>query len=88
MNSSRPKSKLRKRSNKAKAAIRKAPLLVALMEARYGKKVAPVKKARRPKGPRKDQKKAVVKKAAAVKKTTAKKAASTSKTAAKKTAKK
>lgn len=39
MNASRPKSSASKRKNKAKAKIRKAPLLAALHEARYGKKV-------------------------------------------------
>lgn len=73
MNSTRPKSKLRKRVNKSKAKVRKAPLLIALMEARYGKKVAPVKKARRAKGPRNATKKAVAKKAATTKKAAAKK---------------
>ena len=73
MNSSRPKSKLRKRANKAKAKVRKAPLLVALMEARYGKKVAPVKKARRPAGPKKLSKKALAKKGLKAKKAEAKK---------------
>lgn len=47
MNASRPKSKLRKRANKAKAKLRKAPLLAALHEARYGKKDAKVKAAPR-----------------------------------------
>ncbi|MCC6643359.1 hypothetical protein IT411_01295 [Candidatus Peregrinibacteria bacterium] len=45
MNSSRPKSKLRKRANKAAAKSRKAPLLTALHEARYGKKAEKVKAA-------------------------------------------
>ncbi len=49
MNASRPKSKLRKRANKAKAAARKAPLLAALHEARYGKKADKVKAAPKPK---------------------------------------
>jgi hypothetical protein len=70
MNSTRPKSKLRKRANKAKAKVRKAILLVTLMEARYGKKVAPVKKARRAKGPRNATKKAIAKTEAKAKKTT------------------
>lgn len=43
MNATRPKSKPSKRANKAKAKIRKAPLLAALFEARYGKKVEKVK---------------------------------------------
>lgn len=43
MNASRPKSKLSKRANKAKAKLRKAPLLAALHEARYGKKAEKVK---------------------------------------------
>lgn len=68
MNSSRPKSTLRKRANKAKAKARKAPLLLALIEARYGKAVPTVKKARRPAGPKKPSKKAVAKKVTAAKK--------------------
>jgi hypothetical protein len=43
MNATRPKSSLRKRANKAKSKARKAPLLAALQEARYGKKEAPKK---------------------------------------------
>ena len=39
MNQTRPKSTLAKRANKAKATVRKAPLLAALKEARYGKPV-------------------------------------------------
>ncbi len=39
MNASRPKSKLRKRKNKVQSKLNKAPLLQALHEARYGKKV-------------------------------------------------
>ena len=61
MNSSRPKSKLRKRVNKAKAKDRKAPLLAALHEARYGKKTETAKKARRPAGPKKPNKAAAAK---------------------------
>lgn len=49
MNASRPKSKLRKRANKASAKARKAPLLAALQEARYGKKADKAKVAARPK---------------------------------------
>ena len=79
MNASRPKSKLRKRANKAKAKLRKAPLLAALHEARYGKKDAKVKAAPRV---RKEAKKLQnrpsttrkPKKAAAVAKSAAKKA--------------
>ncbi len=36
MNETRPKSSNAKKANKAKAKARKAPLLVALQEARYG----------------------------------------------------
>jgi hypothetical protein len=61
MNATRPKSSLRKRANKAKAKDRKAPLLAALMEARYGQKTAKVKAA--PKV-RKDSKKVTTAKAA------------------------
>jgi hypothetical protein len=39
MNATRPKSKLRKRKNKAGAKARKVSLLEALHESRYGKKV-------------------------------------------------
>ncbi len=46
MNETRPKSKQRKRKNKAQAKVRKAPLLAALQEARYGKKVEKVKTAK------------------------------------------
>lgn len=61
MNATRPKSAVRKRTNKAKAKARKAPLLAALHEARYGKKTAKVKTA--PKV-RKESKKATTAKAA------------------------
>ena len=46
MNETRPKSLVRKRTNKAKANARKAPLLAALYEARYGKKAEKVKVAK------------------------------------------
>jgi len=81
MNSSRPKSKLRKRNNKIKAKARKAPLLAALMEARYGKKVEKVKKARRAAGPKKVGKKAAAKKVANAKKAETKTAKKTAKKA-------
>lgn len=45
MNITRPKSSLPKRANKAKAKLRKAPLLAALQEARYGKPVVKAKAA-------------------------------------------
>lgn len=51
MNATRPKSSLRKRANKAKAKVRKASLLTALHEARYGQKAVKAKaapKARKP----------------------------------------
>lgn len=47
MNATRPKSSLSKRANKAKAKVRKVVLLVALHEARYGKKVEKAKAAPR-----------------------------------------
>lgn len=78
MNASRPKSKLSKRKNKAKAKVRKAPLLAALHEARYGKKVVKTKAAPRVRKPAmKAEKKAEKKEAkkVAVKKATTKKAA-------------
>ncbi len=73
MNQTRPKSKVNKKINKAKAKDRKAPLLAALMEARYGKKDA-VKKVSKP-----------AKKVTAAKKATAKAKVSAKKSAAKKT---
>lgn len=46
MNETRPKSKVSKKINKAKAKVRKAPLLAAMMEARYGKRTETVKRPR------------------------------------------
>lgn len=46
MNETRPKSKVSKKLNKAKAKTRKAPLLAALQEARYGQKAEKVKAVR------------------------------------------
>lgn len=43
MNATRPKSKMRKRKNKAQSKLNKAPLLQALHEARYGEKTEKVK---------------------------------------------
>lgn len=82
MNASRPKSKVSKRVNKAKAKARKAPLLAAMEEARYGKKVTTAKKARRPAGPKKPNKAAAAKtaKKVASKVPKNKKAATTTKT--------
>lgn len=76
MNATRPKSKLRKRNNKAKAKVRKATLLEALHEARYGKKVAKttVKKTTAEKGVAKKAKAAKKAAKAPAKKTTATKA--------------
>ncbi len=74
MNATRPKSKVTKKVNKAKAKVRKAPLLAALMEARYGKKVAVTKTAK------------PAKKTTAAKKATAKAKVATKKAAAKKKA--
>lgn len=78
MNETRPKTKVSKKMNKAKAKARKAPLLAALAEARYGKKVEKAKKPR------------VSKKEVAAAKTAKKAAKSPAKktSAAKKTAKK
>lgn len=68
MNITRPKSTPTKRKNKAQAKIRKAPLLAALHEARYGKTVVTTKAAPRTRKPAlKAEKKAakkVIKKAA------------------------
>lgn len=63
MNASRPKSKLTKRKNKAKAKLRKAPLLAALHEARYGKTVVKAKAAPKARKPAKKAEKKAVKKA-------------------------
>lgn len=71
MNETRPKSKVTKKVNKANAKIRKAPLLEALMEARYGKKAATIKHPRVSKKTT-AAKKVVKKTTAATKKTTAK----------------
>jgi hypothetical protein len=68
MNETRPKSGVSKKVNKAKAKARKAPLLAALQEARYGQK----KVAAKPSKPAK--KVTAAKKAAAKSATAAKKA--------------
>lgn len=74
MNATRPKSKVTKKVNKANAKVRKAPLLAALQEARYGKKTTAVKAAK------------PSKKVTAAKKATAKAKVATKKAAGKKKA--
>jgi hypothetical protein len=74
MNETRPKSKNSKKLNKSKAKARKAPLLAALQEARYGKKET-AKKVTKPS-----------KKTTAAKKATAKAKVATKKAAGKKKA--